>query len=40
MLSGVLVVPLLAADKGWETAAALVWFGGALVAFWFLERDG
>ncbi len=40
VLSGVLVVPLLAADKGWETAAALVWFGGALVAFWFLERDG
>ena len=40
VLSGVLVVPLLAAGKGWETAAALIWFGGALVAFWFLERDG
>ena len=40
VLSGLFVVPLLAAGKGWETAAALVWFGGALVAFWFLERDG
>ncbi len=40
VLSGLLVVPLLAGGKGWETAAALLWFGGALVAFWFLERDG
>ena len=40
VLSGLFVVPLLAEGKGGETAAALVWFGGALVAFWLLERDG
>jgi hypothetical protein len=37
--SGVLVVPLIGADRNWAYAGAIVWFIGLLLTLWLLERD-
>ena len=37
--SGVLVVPLIGADRGWAYAGAIAWFIGLLLTLFLLERD-
>jgi hypothetical protein len=37
--SGLVVVPLIGAHEGWAFAGAVLWFVGAVVTLWVLERD-
>jgi hypothetical protein len=37
--SGILIVPLVGAKEDWAYVGAVVWFVGALVTLWLLERD-
>ena len=37
--SGILIVPLVGAKEDWAYTGAVVWFVGALVTLWLLERD-
>jgi hypothetical protein len=39
VLSGIVVIPLVGTGERWAYPAALVWFVGAVLTLWLIERD-